>query len=178
MFNISNLQRRSLVAVALLLAATACNPTWNWREVRSSDAPFSVLLPAKPATYERAIDLNGLQVTMSMTAAEVHGASFAIGSIAVPDALQREQALLAMQTAMVRNIGGTVRRQQQITLPGGLKALEIEAIGNVGNSSTPILLVARFISSGQWAIQAIVVGPQKNLPTEAIDTFLGSLKLR
>ena len=162
MFTISNCRWRGLLVPALLLIAAACNPTWNWREVRSSDAPLTILLPAKPATFERSVDLNGLQVNMSMTAAEVHGASFAVGSVAVPDAAQRALALQAMQTAMVRNIGGTVRREQQVTLPGGIKALEIEAIGHTGNGSSPILLVARFVSSGQWAIQAIVVGPQKN----------------
>jgi hypothetical protein len=167
-FSIFYLTRRSLAIlgiVALLLTSAACNPTWNWRESRSSDAPVSVLLPAKPSSHARTVDLNGLEVTMNMTATEINGASFALGSAAVADPAKREQALQAMQTAMVRNINGVV-------------ATEIEAIGRIGKSDEPIVLAARFANSGQWVVQAIVVGPQKNVPREVIDTFLGSLVLR
>ena len=83
-----------------------------------------------------------------------------------------------MQTAMVRNINGTVRREQQVRLEGGVVATEIEAVGRIGKSDEPIVLAARFANSGQWVVQAIVVGPQKNVPREVIDTFLGSLVLR
>ena len=115
---------------------------------------------------------------MNMTATEINGANFALGSAAVADPAKREQALQAMQTAMVRNINGTVRREQQVRLEGGVVATEIEAVGRIGKSDEPIVLAARFANSGQWVVQAIVVGPQKNVPREVIDIFLGSLVLR
>ena len=180
-FSIFYLTRRSLAILGmttLLLTSAACNPTWNWRESRSSDAPVSVLLPAKPSSHARTVDLNGLEVTMNMTATEINGANFALGSAAIADPAKREQALQAMQTAMVRNINGTVRREQQVRLEGGVVATEIEAVGRIGKSDEPIVLAARFANSGQWVVQAIVVGPQKNVPREVIDIFLGSLVLR
>jgi len=166
---------------ALLLGAmllvSACSPALNWREVRGTEAPFSVLLPAKPATHARGIDLNGLKVTMSMTAAEASGASFAVGAVKLADPAQHAAALAAMQTAMVRNIRGEIKRQQTVRLADGSSATEIEAAGRVGNHGQPVLLAARFASKGIWVVQAVAMGEPDKLSREAIETFLGSLAL-
>jgi hypothetical protein len=39
--------------------------------------PGKVMFPAKPASFTRTIDLDGAQVSMTMTAADVDGATFA-----------------------------------------------------------------------------------------------------
>lgn len=168
---------RALAAAALLLTSAACNPTWNWREVQGIDAPFSVLFPGKPSSMSRPVNLNGLSVNMSMTAAETNDVTFAVGSIVVPEPAQQQAALLAMQVAMVRNIGGEIRRQQTVKLADGTAAVEIEATGRGRNPAETLLLVARFVASGERVYQAVAVGPQKNLPQEAVDTFFGSLSL-
>lgn len=171
------LRWRALVAAALMLTSAACNPTWNWREVQGNDTPYSVLFPGKPSTMSRPVNLNGLAVNMSMTAAETNEVTFAVGSAVVPDPAQQKAALLAMQIAMVRNIDGEIRRQQAVKLAGGIPATEIEAIGHGRNATATVLLVARFAISGERVYQAVAVGPQKNLPQEALDTFFGSLAL-
>ena len=106
----------SLARKTLLLASLAwlqaCNPTYNWRETRGPDAPYVVLMPAKPSSHSRPIDLNGIKVTMTMTAAEVDGVTFAVGTAELPDAAQAATALAAMKTAMVRNLAGTVRQER------------------------------------------------------------------
>lgn len=172
------LRRRTLAAAALLLMSAACNPTWNWREVQGKDAPYSVLFPGKPSTMARPVNLNGLAVNMSMTASETNDVTFAVGSAVVPDPAQQQAALLAMQVAMVRNISGEIRRQQTVKLAGDIVATEIEAIGHGRNTNETVLMVARFAISGERVYQAVAVGPQKNLPQEAIDTFFSSLALR
>ncbi len=166
-----------LAAAALLLMSAACNPTWNWREVQGKDAPYSVLFPGKPSTMARPVNLNGLAVNMSMTASETNDVTFAVGSAVVPDPAQQQAALLAMQVAMVRNISGEIRRQQTVKLAGDIVATEIEAIGHGRNTNETVLMVARFAISGERVYQAVAVGPQKNLPQEAIDTFFSSLAL-
>lgn len=173
----TKLRWRALAVAALLLASAACNPTWNWREVQGNDAPYTVLFPGKPSTMARPVNLNGLTVSMSMTAAETNDVTFAVGSAVVPDPAQQQAALLAMQVAMVRNIGGEIRRQQAVKLVGGIAATEIEAIGHGRNAAETVLMVARFAISGERVYQAVAVGPQKNLPQEALDTFFGSLAL-
>lgn len=168
---------RALAAAAVLLSSAACSPTWNWREVQGTDAPYSVLFPGKPSSMARPVDLNGLTVNMSMTASEANEVTFAVGSAVVADPAQRQAALLAMQVAMVRNISGEIRRQQAVQLAGGIPAVEIEAIGHGRNASEKMLLVARFASNEDRVYQAVAVGPQKKLPQEAIDTFFSSLAL-
>lgn len=178
MHSLFSIRRRNFVAIILLLTLWACSPHWNWREVRSDDAPVSVLLPAKPTSHAGEIDLNGNKVTMYMTATEVNGINFAVGSISIEDPAKRADALQTMQTAMVRNINGKIRTQKQVKLEGGLAANEILVAGHIGNANMPVLMAARFASKGTWVVQAVAVGPEKNLPQEAIDTFLGSLILR
>jgi hypothetical protein len=168
---------RNFIAVILLLSAFACSPHWNWRVVRSEDAPVSILLPAKPTSHAGDIDLNGNKVKMYMTATEVNGLSFAIGSISIDDTAKHADALLAMQTAMIRNIKGEVRTQKPVKLEGNVVANEIVVSGRIGNANMPVLMAARFASKGTWVVQAVVVGPEKNLSGEVIDTFLGSLIL-
>lgn len=178
MHSLFSIRWRNFVAIILLLSLSACSPHWNWREVRSDDAPVSVMLPAKPSSHAGDIDLNGNKVTMVMTAAEVNGVNFAIGSISIDDPTKRADALLTMQAAMVRNINGKIRTQKQVKMEGGLAASEILVAGHIGNASMPVLMAARFASKGTWVVQAVAVGPEKNLPQEVIDTFLGSLILR
>ena len=74
-----------LAAVALALTLAACSPKFDWREVRGSEAPFSILLPAKPASISRELKLDGVLLKMQMTAADVDGISFAVGSGKVED---------------------------------------------------------------------------------------------
>jgi hypothetical protein len=169
--------RAGALALAAALALSACSPTYNWREVRGQDAPFVVLLPGKPATHAREIDLNGLRVTMSMTATEVDGVTFAVGSVQVPEQAAVQPALSAMQTALLRNIDGTVRQEKSLPASvGTIAPVEIEARGTARNGQ-PILLFARFTARGTRVYQAIVVGNEKSVSPEAVDTFMTSFKV-
>lgn len=164
----------AITAAALLLGA--CSPRYDWREVRGSDAPFTVLLPAKPSTLSRPISLGGTQVTMTMTATEVGAVAFAVGSAELADAAAADAALEAMKTTMVGNIGGTVRHETA-GISGGGRSIELEAVGvPPARGGEPVLLAARFTARGQRVYQAIVLGPEQAVPREAIDTFLTSFK--
>src|SRR5206468_1898405 len=91
----------SVLLAGLLLGA--CNPTYNWRDYASPDAPYRVMFPAKPASFTRTIDLDGMQVSMTMTAAEVDGTTFAVGSAEAPDEAHARAAVPAMVQALTRN---------------------------------------------------------------------------
>lgn len=174
----SPLLRRLLAALSLLAALAACNPALNWREVRGSDAPYTVLLPAKPTSFTRPVNLNGLKVEMSMTAAEVDGVSYAVASAHVPDAGQRKAAMAAMQEAMLRNIGASGQQQREIVLEGGAPAIEVTARGHAGAAKRPVAMQARFAQHGERVYQAVALGPADALTPEAAETFLGSFRLR
>ncbi len=170
--------RQVAAAATLVLALAACSPSLNWREVRGADAPYSVLLPAKPASHSRTVALGDLKVEMSMTAAEVDDMNFAVASARIDDASKRETALATMQRAMLRNIGAEQHSEKKVVLDGGVPATEIEASGRAARNGRTLLLRARFAIHGERVYQAVAIGPKDQLTPEASDTFLSSFKLR
>ncbi len=166
-----------LAAAALLLAA--CSPTYNWRDVSSESAPFRAMFPDKPASHTRAIDLNGLKVNMTMTAAQVEGTTFAVGAAEAPDAARAEAALAAMKTALVNNIGATVTSEKARTVASGSTrsaAIDIDARGK--RDGVPMRLVGHFESRDKRFYQVIVMGPEQSVSKENVDMFLSSFKLQ
>ncbi len=178
MSNTFNWRRLATAAIAGLLFA-ACTPHYDWREVRGSNAPFSVLLPAKPATLSRPVNLNGIQATMTMTAAEIDGVAFAVGSAELADAASASRALAAMREAMLNNIAGSVRHEDSSSAGSG-RQIDLEAGGalpaHAPAGSAP-LLVARFVTRDRRVYQAVVLGPENAVAREAVDTFLSSFKV-
>jgi hypothetical protein len=172
-FSSRTLQRTACAACCLLLLA--CNPKYNWREVPGTAAPYVVALPAKPATHARQIDLDGILLTMTMTGAEVDNVTFAVGTAELPDAAQASGALGAMRTALVRNIGGTIRQEQR-SEPGVVPTMiEIEASAAMPGDTR--LLLARFIARDRHVYQLVVTGRESDLSREAADTFFTSFRL-
>lgn len=173
-----------LILATLLGAATisGCSPKFDWRDYRSNEAPYAVQFPAKPASQTRSVNLDGVEVNMSMTAAEVDGVTFAVGSAEMADPAKAVLALQAMKTALVRNIAATVTRDKIAVESSGSgqqdgqrTTLEVEARG--AQKAEPMLLVGRFIAKGNRIYQVIVVGKEKNLVRETVDTFMSSFKL-
>ena len=171
-----------LVAAALLLTLTACKPTYNWRDYSSPDAPFRVMFPDKPSVHKRQIDIGGMPVEMTMTAVDVHGTTFAVGSAVAPDAAKAQAALAAMQSVLVRNIGATVKKQKSsaVAAAGGSSSaqgatIDVEASGV--QNGTPMKLIGHFESRNQRFYQVIVIGKEKDVSPEQVDQFIASFKL-
>jgi len=165
-----------LLAVPLLaLVLSACDPHYNWRDYRSKDAPYSVLLPGKPATHARDVRLGELPVRITMTAAEVDDVVFAVGSAELTDAAQAPAALLAMQTALARNIGATITSQATVA-DGAQTTVSIEAKGM--RNGEPALLIGRFIARERRVYQVVVMGAERHIAREQVAAFLDSFKLQ
>ena len=159
---------------ALATVLTGCDPALNWREVRNNDAGYVALFPAKPTSFERAVDLDGLQVMMNMTAAEADGMSFAVATAVIEDDALRAKALSAMQTAMMRNIQGELAEQKSVTVKGGATATQIHATGKAARTGMSLVLFARFVMHESRVYQVIALGPKEKLAAETADTFLSS----
>ncbi|KAF4000028.1 hypothetical protein HAV38_00860 [Glaciimonas immobilis] len=168
-----------LSGATLVFLFSACSPRFNWRQVQGNDAPFSVLMPAKPSTFSRPIDLNGIKVSMTMTATEIDGVVFAVGSARLTDPAQASTALQAMKTALVNNINGSIKSESAHVVAGNAQAtsaITLEAVGPPENGSQPKALFAHLEARGQYIYQAIVIGPQKNITSENVEMFLQSFK--
>jgi len=161
----------------------ACSPKHNWRDYSSQDAPFRVMFPDKPATHTRSIDLNGMTVNMTMTAAQIDGTMYAVGSAEAPDADKAEAALAAMKTALVRNIGATIKSEKagKASAAAGSSAarsaaIDIEAAGV--QNGVPMRLVGHFESRNKRFYQVIVMGKDKEISPEQVEMFMSSFKLQ
>ncbi|MFL6718293.1 MAG: hypothetical protein ACJ8G3_18235 [Burkholderiaceae bacterium] len=161
-------------AAALLLSATlaACSPDYNWRQVQPADATFSALFPAKTSSHTQQVNLDGIRTDMAMTAAEVNGVMFAIGSASLPSAALVQPALAAMKTAMVKNIGGAIASDKPVAGPLPLN----EVVADGSRNGRPLRLTARFGARGQRVYQVVVIGAPQDVPTEALTTFFDSFK--
>lgn len=168
---------------ALALSLMACSPKYNWRDYSPPDAAYRVTFPAKPATYTRTVNLDGQTIEMTMTAAEVDGAVFAVGAAQVADAATAQAALSAMKTALVRNIGGTITSEKNAaaaTLANGQAsqsaASDVQAEG--AHQGVPMRLVGHFEARDKRFYQVVVMGPAKAIVPEQTDQFLSSFKLQ
>jgi hypothetical protein len=162
----------SALLLSSAIALTGCSPEYNWREVRSDDGLFVALFPAKPASHTKEVNLDGIHTKMSMTAAEVNGAMFAIGSAQVSAAELVQPALTAMKTAMVRNIGGSVTSDKIV--PGPVPYNDVVADGS--RNGQALRLTARFGARNQRVYQVVIIGAPRNIPADAVDTFIASFK--
>lgn len=170
------------LALAGLLAA--CSPEFNWRETRSLEQGFSVLLPGRPASMSREIDLDGLKVDMTMTGARVDRALFTVGVVrleAAPDmAATHAKALSAMRVAMLRNLGAEPQPGVPIrvglfdlsgTSKGAVDAIAVEARGQL--TGVPVVMQAVFVSYREqlWQAVAIVAPAQAQQARTMLDSF-------
>ena len=179
--------RPSLLSAFTITALTclflaACSPTFNWRDYSSQDAPYRVMFPDKPSSHTRNIDLNGLKVDMTMTAAQVDGSTFAVGTAEAPDAAQAEAALQAMKTALVKNIGATISSEKasassSFSGAASSRSATIDVRASGKQNGVPMTLVGHFESRNKRFYQVIVMGKDSKIPREQADQFISSFKL-
>jgi hypothetical protein len=165
-------------AISLLLSIVllaACSPKYNWRDYASPDAPYKITFPAKPASHTRTIDLDGMQVSMTMTAADVDGATFAVGSAEAADEAQARAALPAMMRALLRNVGAGDAQAKVHADAGGKTVGEIDTTGKANGA--PVRLVGHFEARGKRFYQVIVLGKPNAMPPEQVEQFLTSFTL-
>jgi hypothetical protein len=171
------------VAAIAATAMAACSPKYNWRDYNSPDAPYRIMFPAKPATYTRSVDLNGMKVDMTMTATEVDGAMFAVGSAQAPDPAAAQAALNSMKIALVRNIGGTITSEKPsaVAAVGGGQpnaAASSDVVADGVMNGVKMRLIGHFEARGNRFYQVVVMGPAKAIEQEQSEQFLSSFKLQ
>ena len=129
------------------------------------------MFPDKPSSHTRNIDVGGMKVDMTMTAVDIDGITFAVGSAEAPDAAQALAALPAMKTALINNIGAKIKSEK-----ASATTIDIDAAGL--RKGTPMRLTGHFEARGPRFYQVIVLGPEAQLSQENIDMFLTSFKLQ
>lgn len=175
---------RFLLAAFAAFLIVGCAPDYNWREVRSPEQGYVVMLPGKPATMTRTIHLDALEVPMTMQGARVGETSFTVAVAVLPDETPatRSAAIAAMRAGMLRNIGGAEKEAVAVRVRvvdgagavlGDEQGMRIHAEGQARAQS--VTMRAGFASRGDRAYQWVVLGP--SLDDEQSLTFLDSFRL-
>lgn len=173
-----------LLILALCAGTVACTPAYNWRENRVPEQGYTVLLPGKPASMTRTINLDGPNVSMTMYGANVEETSFVVGVVKLPGAGPKEmaRALDAMQRAMVRNVAGAPVAPASATVTlvdaqgvaaGTMSGQRIETTGRQGERV--MHLTGLFVANGERLYQVVAVG--ERLDAEQTRLFLDSFRL-
>lgn len=175
---------RFVLAALAAIPLLGCTPEYNWREIRSADDGWSVMLPGKPASMSRRIRLDTVEVTMTMQGAKIGDTTFTVATAVLPEdtAAARELAVAAMRAGMLRNIEGTQTAARDVAVPvidaagkaiGERPAVRIEADGAI--KGRPVTMSAGFAADGPRAWQWVVIGHA--VDREQASTFLDSFRV-
>ena len=165
-------------ALALLVACAAlagCTPELDWRELSVPEGRFAVLLPGKAQREARTLNTAAGALTMTMYACSLKQGSMGVAYTDYPAAAlaadQGRAQLDAARDALLRNIGGSVRSEQEMMIEG-FPGRQVYAEGRAGAR-----LKARFVAAGDRLYQIAYIGERDGLAMADIDMFLTSFKL-
>jgi hypothetical protein len=165
-----------LTATCLLLAA--CNPAFNWREVRPDNTALSLLLPCKPDKATRSVPMGGQATELAMLGCETSGATFAIATATVKDASQVAAMLTGWQAATLANMKATgAGETTPLKVPGASvqpPAVLVRAEGRRADGSV-VQSQAAYFAHGAQVFQAVIYADR--ISPEVRETFFSSLKL-
>jgi hypothetical protein len=168
------------IPLLLLLALSACSPTFNWREVRLEGAPLQALLPCKPETAQRTVPLAGSPTELNLMACEAGGLQFALAWAELANPVQVPLALASWRGASLQAIGVRSAPGDEAAtawgaaVPGAVQTLGVQASGQ-NPAGGAVQTRAVYFARGAQVFQAAVYG--ERLPPEALEAFFGGLRL-
>ena len=161
-----------LVATSLLVA---CNPTFNWRDVRPENTRLGVLMPCKPEKAQKTVVMGGKPVELNLVACDAGGATFAVSVADVGRASDMAATLTRWQSATLANMKATpntpVTTVKVAGLPGG--AALVAANGQRVNGQAVSSQAVYFVQ-GTQVFQAVMYAAE--IKPEVAETFFSSLK--
>lgn len=170
-----------------LTALAACNPTFNWREVRIADTRLAVLLPCKPDAAVRPVALGATPVDLHLQGCEAGAATFAIAYMNVPGGTATQAApaiplpalLSTWQAASLASLHATTAPQISSLRVAGAPdqplPQKVTAQGQRVDGSRVESQAVYFVQ-GQQLFQAVILADHIN--PDVAETFFSGLKLQ
>lgn len=164
------------VLLGWLLAA--CNPVFNWREVRAENSALVALLPCKPDRASRTVTMAGQAVELNMMGCDAGGATFAVSHGTLADPSRANEVLAQWRLATLANISAKAPRDA-VFLPRGALAVpssvQTVAVGRRPDG-LPVLAHAAWFASGTEVFNAVVYADK--LSPEVAEAFFSGLALQ
>lgn len=162
-------------AAVALTVLTACNPTFNWRDVRPDGTRLELLLPCKPDKAQRTVSMASQQTKMNLLSCDAGGVTFAVSMADINDAGKTDAVLAQWQSATLTNIkAGSPVSRHAFKVPGlAAVGVMVKATGQRANGQA-VSSQAAYFADGSQVFQAVMYADKVAL--EASETFFSSLK--
>jgi hypothetical protein len=169
-------------SLLILLAITACSPTYNWRETRVENTPLTAMLPCKPDHGSRSVILAGQAVTMTMLGCDAGGGTFAIAwtdlpPTQLPAGVAYGTVLVQWKQAMLQNMQATGSQDSAFQLKGSVAVTELTQVLAQGrrNDGQAVAAQAVWFVKGTQLFQAVVYA--ERLTPQMTEPYFGGLQL-
>jgi len=173
--------RPLVLALPVWLVLAACNPTFNWRELRPEGTPLQALMPCKPESATRAVPLDGgAPVDLHMHSCDTGGLTFAVAWVELGDAVRVPAALSGWRRATLAAVQVDPARADDpatawsTAVPGATQSSGLTAVGR-NHLGQPVQVRALHFVRGAQVYQAAVYGPSPG--DEIMGVFFEGLKL-
>jgi len=169
---------RRIPAVAAVLCnflLAACEPTFNWREVRANSTDLIAMLPCKPDRATRPVSLAGQSLELTMAGCEAGGATFAVSHATLADPSRANEVLAQWRQVTLANLQAAAPRDAAFSVKGALDlpaSVQTVAVGRRADG-LPVLAHAAWFARGAQVFHAVVYADK--LSPEVAETFFSGL---
>lgn len=165
------------ILAAVLLLASGCTPTLNWRELAVGPAGLRAMFPCKPEQVEhRTAFAPGREVVLHATGCEAGGAAFVVVWGDLGSAAELAAAIGQWEKASLASTKSTVDGEQPYLPAGALglrQSVMVRAHGRHPDGK-PVQSQAAYFARGTSAYQAAVYA--RALKGEMTEPFFAGLR--
>jgi hypothetical protein len=150
----------------------ACAPSLNWRELQLGR--LSTLLPCKPDTASRPVELGGQTLTMDMAGCEASGALFAISRIQAANPAQAATLMTSLREARLAHIAQAV--VHPVANSGdALTSFDVQVDGRRADG-TPLQARFKWLLAEREVYQ--IAAYAEHLRTEQTESLIAEVRIR
>ena len=162
-------------AAVALTVLTACNPTFNWRDVRPDGTRLALLLPCKPDKAQRTVAMASQPTEINLLSCAAGGVTFAVSMADVNDAGKTGAVLAQWQSAALTNIKAVSPiSRDMFKVPGlAMGGVMVKATGQRTNGQA-VNSQAVYFAQDSRVFQAVMYADI--ISPDVADTFFSGLK--
>ena len=169
------------LALSASLVLAACNPTFNWRELRPEGSSLLAMMPCKPESATRPVPLDGgAPMDLHMHSCDTGGLTFAVAWAELGDAARMPGALNGWRRATLAAVQVDPAQADdpsttwEAAVPGATQTVGLRAVGR-NHQGQAVQVRAVHFARGTQVYQAAIYGPAPGDEIAAV--FFEGLKL-
>ena len=151
-------QPAAISAAVVVCLLAACNPTFNWRDVRPDETRLGLLLPCKPDKAEKVVPLGGRPTPLRLLGCDAGGATFAVAVADLGDSSRASDVLRQWQAVTLANMKAGAPQLTPLLVKGAAPSpapVLVKAQGQRADGKT-VSSQAAYFAQGTQVFQVVV----------------------